>query len=320
MTEPPERIPSQTAPAEITDALLEHVEQSVIRAAREAGELVSSRFGGVLEVSSKGEKPGKDLVTDVDKASQELIAGIMAETCPGHMLLGEEDPPDEEPAAADWIWAVDPIDGTTNFVNASATHAVSVAALFRGDLMAAAMWIPWPNENGFHLMHARLGNGTWLEGSKMQVHAPGDSGAPQPGVLSAAPGWLRRMFNIRKPLVGKFGENRIGGSACYELFMVAKGSMQYSITGFAHTWDFAGGVLLVTEAGGKVMALGPKRRFEPFRGWDNGYANDPATYGRIRKWRGLLLCGAPATVDFIAVNLSMKRRGVLGRLRSLVGS
>ncbi|TDI89430.1 MAG: inositol monophosphatase, partial [Chloroflexi bacterium] len=80
------------------------MEQSVTRAAREAGKFVASRFEGVLEVSTKGGIPGKDLVTDVDEASQKLIAEIMAETCPSHMLLGEEDPPDEEPAAADWIW------------------------------------------------------------------------------------------------------------------------------------------------------------------------------------------------------------------------
>ncbi len=66
----------------IPDSELEHIEASVIRAAREAGALVASRFGGVLEISNKGDRPGKDIVTDVDKASQRLIAEIMAETCP----------------------------------------------------------------------------------------------------------------------------------------------------------------------------------------------------------------------------------------------
>lgn len=314
LTEPPAQIPSQAIPEEITNSELEHIEQSVIRAAREAGKFVASRLGGVLEVSSKGDKSGKDLVTDVDRASQKLIAEIMAETCPLHMLLGEEDPPDEEPAAADWIWAVDPVDGTTNFVNSSAVYAVSVAALFRGEPMATALWIPWPNNDRFLLMHARKGNGTWLNGSKIQVHPPSDSGAPRPGVLSATPGWLRRMFNVRDPLAGNFGETRIGGSTCYEQFMVAKGSMQFSITGFAHTWDFAAGILLVKEAGGKVMAVNSDRRFEEFEGWGQDYTNDPATYGRLRKWRGLLLFGAPATVDFIAANLSPRRSGIPGLL------
>ena len=122
-------------------------------------------------------------------------------------------------------WTLDPIDGTTNFVNSSTTHAVSVAALFRGESMAAAIWIPWPNEAGHLLIHARKGNGAWLNGSQMHVHPASDTGAPQAGVLAATPGWLRRMFNVGKPMIGNWGETRIGGSACFEQFMVAKGTM-----------------------------------------------------------------------------------------------
>jgi len=298
---------------------LEHIEESVIRAAREAGEFVASRFGGILEISNKGDKPGKDLVTDVDKASQQLIARIMEETCPDHMLLGEEDPPDEEPQAADWLWVVDPIDGTTNFVNSSPVHAVSVAAMYRGEPVAAAIWIPWPNETGNLLMHARKGHGTWVGDTQVHVHKSSDSGEPIAGVLSARPGWVRRMFNVQKPLDGHFGEIRVGGSACYEQFMVANGTMQYALTGFAMAWDFASAILLVKEAGGKTMALSSSPEFEDFDGWTAGYANDSATYGRIRKWRGLLLSGSPATVDFVARNLRPKRRGILGKLSSLFG-
>ncbi|MBT5627011.1 MAG: hypothetical protein HOJ22_01870 [Chloroflexi bacterium] len=304
----------------VTDTELEHIENSVIRAASEAGDFVASRFGGVLEISNKGDKPGKDLVTDVDKASQRLIAKIMEETCPDHMLLGEEDPPDEEPEAADWLWIVDPIDGTTNFVNSSPIHAVSVAALFRGEPVAAAIWIPWPNKEGHLLMHARKGHGTWVGDSQVHVHKSSDTGEPITGVLSARPGWIRRMFNVQEPLNGHFGEIRVGGSACYEQFMVANGTMQYALTGFAMAWDFAAAILLVKEAGGKVMAIGPNRESVEFNGWTNNYANDSATYGRIRKWGGLLLSGSPATVDFVAKNLRPKRRGLLGKLSSLVGS
>ena len=304
----------------IPDSELEHIEASVVRAAGEAGALVSSRFGGVLEITNKGDKPGKDLVTDVDKASQKLIADIMAETCPDHMLLGEENPPDEEPKAADWLWIVDPIDGTTNFVNSSLIFAVSVAALHCGVPVAAAMWIPWSNDDGYLLMHARRGNGAWIGDTKMSVSAPSESGMPVAGLHSAIPRWFRRAFDVQKPLIGNMGELRDGGSSCYEQFMVARGSMQYSITGFAFTWDFAAGTLLTREAGGKVLALDSNRRFTEFRGWGSDYANDSATYGRMRKWKGLVLSGAPETVDFIADNLRPKRASLFGKLKSLVGS
>ncbi|MCZ6540010.1 MAG: inositol monophosphatase [Chloroflexi bacterium] len=324
MTEPPAQAPLPPNSVDITDSELKHVEQSVIRATRAAGELVASRFEGILEISEKGDRPGKDLVTDVDKASQRLIAEIMAESCPSHMLLGEEDPPDEEPVAADWIWVVDPVDGTTNFINSSIVHAVSIAAIYRGVPMAAAMWIPWPNKNGFQLMHARAGNGTRMDGSdeRLRVHPASESGAPVAGVLSARPGWFLRMYDVREPLKANLGEKRIGGSSCYEQFMVAKGSMQYSITGRAFTWDFAAGTLLVKEAGGKVLATNSDRNFVEFAGWGQNYANDPATYGRLRKWTGLLLLGAPATVDFIAANLKPRRTGISGlvdRARAALG-
>jgi myo-inositol-1(or 4)-monophosphatase len=309
--------PQQSASAGFTEAELEHVEKSVVRAAMEAGEFVASRFGGVLEISNKGDKPGKDLVTDVDKASQRMIAEIMAETCPGHLLLGEEDPPAEEPDAADWLWVVDPIDGTTNFVNSSLIHAVSVAALYKGTPIAVAMRIPWSNDDGYLLMHARKGNGSWVDGSRVNVRPPSESGVPVAGAHAAAPRWIRRAFNILKPLQGNLGELRDGGSACYEQFMVARGSMQYAITGVAFTWDFAAGTLLTKEAGGKVMVLGPDRRFKEFNGWSDGYANDSATYGRIRKWKGLILSGAPATVDFVAANLEPKKFGFLSKLKSM---
>jgi myo-inositol-1(or 4)-monophosphatase len=302
----------------IPGADLEHVERSVIRAASEAGAFVASRFGGILEISQKGDKPGKDLVTDVDKASQRMIAEIMAETCPDHMLLGEEDPPDEEPEAADWLWIVDPIDGTTNFVNSSLIHAVSIAALYRGVPVAAAMWIPWSNEEGGLLMHARAGNGSWIGDTRMSVQTPSATGVPVAGSHASMPRWFRRVFNIAEPLMGNFGEIRDGGSACYEQFMVARGSMQYAITGFAYTWDFAAGSLLTKEAGGKVMTLDANRRFTEFHGWGEGYANDSATYGRIRKWMGLVLSGAPSTVDFIAANVSPKKRGILGKIKSML--
>ena len=310
---------TQTPQQAIPDSELEYVEKSVIRAATEAGAYVASRFGGVLEISNKGDKPGKDLVTDVDKKTQQLIAEIMAETCPDHVLLGEEDPPAEEPAAPDWLWVVDPIDGTTNFVNSSLIHAVSVAALYRGVPVAAAIWIPWSNDEQSLLMHARAGNGTWIGDTKMNVYSPNEKGVPVAGSHSSAPRWIRRAFDIQQPLQGNLGELRDGGSICYELFMIARGSMQFGISGFAYAWDFAAGTLLVEEAGGKVLSLNSDRRFTPFDAWGEDYANDSTTYGRIRKWKGLVLTGAPETVDFIAENLLPKRTGFLGKLRSLFG-
>ena len=301
----------------IADPELEHIEQCIVRAALEAGDLVKSRFGGILEVSSKGIRAGKDLVTDVDRASQNLIANIMMETCPGHMLLGEEDPPDDKPEASEWLWVVDPIDGTTNYVNSSNIYAISIAALYKGETVAAAIWIPWPNDNGFELMHARKGHGTWIGNSKLQVHPSSKTGVPITGVLASFPRWMPKAFNIKKPLMENPGEIRDGGSACYEQFMVAKGSMQYAITGFARSWDFAAGILLIKEAGGKVMCLNSHGQFSDFNGWMKNYETNSQTYAQLRKWKGLILSGTPRTVDFVAANLGSKQSHLLEKIKTL---
>lgn len=317
------RLTSASQPSTVSDENLELIEKSIVRAVEKAGQLVSSRFGTVLEISNKGERPGKDLVTDVDKASQKIIEAVMAEDFPEHMLLGEEDPPDEPPAVADWLWVVDPIDGTTNFVNSSPEHAISAAVLYRGEPVVAAIWVPWPNAEGNLLMRARKGNGTWINDQKISVHPGSDSGQPIAGVLSGIPGWLRRAFEIKDGLNGNLGETRIGGSACYHQFMVASGSMQFGITGFAHTWDFAASVLLVKEAGGKFYATESRSKFTPFDGWAANYANDAETYERLRKWRGLVLSGSPKTVEYVASHLEPRKPGVRASIqrgiKNLVG-
>ncbi|MEK9674951.1 MAG: inositol monophosphatase [Chloroflexota bacterium] len=301
---------SDSQSSTVSDANLELIERSVVRAVEKAGQLVSSRFGTVLEISNKGERPGKDLVTDVDKASQKIIEGVMEEDFPDHMLLGEEDPPDEPPAAADWLWVVDPIDGTTNFVNSSPEHAISAAVLYRGEPVVAAIWIPWPNSDGNLLMHARKGNGARIGDQKISVHPGSESGQPAAGVLSGIPGWLGRRFAFKDGLAGNLGETRIGGSACYQQFMVANGSMQYAITGVAHTWDFAAALLLVKEAGGEFRARNEHAIFKPFDGWSTDYANNSKTYERLRKWRGLILSGSPKTVDYVASHLEPRKPGI----------
>ena len=116
------------------------------------------------------------------------------------------------------------------------------------------------------------------------------------------------------------GEIRDGGSACYEKFMVAKGSMQYAITGVARTWDFAAGILLINEAGGKVMRLNSDGQFCNFYGWMENYKTDSETYMKLREWKGLVLSGPPRTVDFVAANLSSKEPSLFTKIKTLFNS
>ena len=146
-------------------------------------------------------------------------------------------------------------------------HAVSVAVLYRGAPVAAAVWVPWPSKSGFCLFHGYLNGGSWRDDEPMKVRPAGKNGAPVTGRLAGVPFGLSFQYQIGKPLRAAYGDPRSYGCASYEVCMVAAGMMQYSVTGPAKIWDFAAGSLLVSEAGGSVLALNDKGDWAPLTGW-----------------------------------------------------
>lgn len=291
---------------------LQAAEELAVRAALDAGRFISERFGGPMEVMQKAEREGVDIVTDVDKASQKLIVSMIEERFPDHQILGEEDPPEDEPPAKDFMWAIDPIDGTKNFVNGSTIHAVSVGLLHRGVPVVGAIWTPWPGEKGYALIHARSGNGTWLNNERVSVSEAMSNGVPVAGRLAAIPGSLRGSFDIRKPLQGNLGEVRMTGSTCYELMMVATGSMQYALNGYSHVWDYAAGLIIIKEAGG--ISLTPSGDgWRTISGWQELFATNVESSKRMRSWKGTVLSSTPATANFVSANLAPRRAGLLKR-------
>lgn len=304
----------QQSAAELPDDVtLQAAEQLAVRAVTAAGAFISERFGGPLEVMQKADRDGVDIVTDVDKASQNLIVSMIEERFPDHQILGEEDPPENEPPPEDFVWAIDPIDGTKNFVNGSTTHAVSVGLLYRGVSVAGAIWTPWPGEKGYALIHARSGNGTWMDGTRVRVNGAKGEGVPEAGRLAAVPGGLRVSFDIEKPLQGNLGELRMTGSTCYEMMMVATGSMQYALNGYSSVWDYAAGLVLVREAGGVSMTPGPNG-WREITGWQQFFTKEPDAFKQMRSWKGNILSSSHTTAKFVSTNLTPKRRpGLLRR-------
>lgn len=306
-----------------SDEQLERIEKGAIAAAREAGAYVSHRFGGRLDIEHKDD-PGKTLVTDADRESQALIAKFVQEQFPDHLVLGEEDPPEQDPPAPDFVWAVDPVDGTTNFANGLPIYAVSVAVLHRGRPVVAACWAPWTTEQGFALFHARLGGGAFLDDAPIHVKAPSDGRLPDRRRIALVPSGISFGYHIGKELRAHPGEARVTGSIVYELALVATGISQYAVTGHASIWDYAAATLLVREAGGKVLtplrdAQGRLHRsWVPLDTFVGTYANAPSTFRAMRDWRGPVIAGAPSVVDFVAANLRLRRRSWVRKLRRAV--
>ena len=295
-----------TSKNHISQSDLKFIKNVVVESVEKASIYVSSKFGKKLKISSKSGIAGRDLVSEADKNSQKIIEKVMSKKFPSHPLLGEEDPPNSDRKPGDWIWAVDPIDGTNNFVNNSQQYAISVSVLYKGAPIVGAIWIPWANskKNGI-IMESFKGGGTWIGNKKIII--PKTNTKPVNGRLSGLPHQLSN-FKLHKNIKNSLGEERVIGSTAYELFMVANGSLQFAISGFANVWDFAASIILIQEAEGKINCLNNNGIFSDFNGWIQPYCNKYETYNKLREWKGIFLAGNPEIVDYLSSHIEFNRK------------
>lgn len=225
---------------------LDKILADMVTAARDAGALTLSHFKRFrdLEIGVKG--PG-DFVSDADRESEQMIRKHLLTRYPGWSLTGEEFPP-VDGENQDYRFLVDPIDGTTNFLNGQ--HYTITIALRRGrETLCGLVYNPVSDE----MFTAVLSGGAYLNGERLQVSRSTDiammcvgTGLPTPN-LSLYPGAYARLDAIRAPI----GAVRIVGSAANSCAYVACGRLTgyFEETGFV---DTAAGLLMVTEAGGVV--------------------------------------------------------------------
>ena len=294
------------------DSTLAAIEDHAVRMARKAGQTLMGYFGSSLDIDFKDEA-ATDPVTNVDREVQgDLVRAIM-EAFPSHGIVGEEDEDPGEGLAPDYVWVLDPLDGTKNFMNGLPVFASSIGVLYRGAPVAGAVYIPWPGEPEGVVLHARRGGGAYAGDERIELS---DDPEPLPSRLTTLPESFRSAFRFGAPIQGRTGEVRTIGSIVYELAMVARGVVQYSFTGAPHLWDAAAGSVLVAGAGGLVMTGERRRSRLPlvpdsllwseldsfFPGWDEG-----VTLDRMRKWRGPMLCGSPRLTRYVARNMHPRR-------------
>ena len=108
------------------------------------------------------DKEQRDPVTDADKTTQEYLSQEITKKFPGHGILGEEGGGEEagdqeDVPSPDFLWVLDPLDGTTNFLNGLPVYASSIGVLYRGRPVAAALFLPWPKPSGGFVLHCHKG-------------------------------------------------------------------------------------------------------------------------------------------------------------------
>ncbi len=229
-----------------SEVQLEAVLADMVATARAAGALTMRHFAGFREMEI-GIKGPADFVSDADRESELLIRQMLGDRYPHWSFTGEEFPPVDK-ADQEYRWLVDPIDGTTNFINGM--HFTISIALRRGNItVAGALFNPVADE----MFTAIRGQGAFLNGTRLLVSAQADVGLFAVGTglpvsnLHSFAGYYPRLEMIRDPI----GCIRIVGSSANSCAYVACGRL----TGYfeeSGLIDWAAGVLLVEEAGGVV--------------------------------------------------------------------
>jgi myo-inositol-1(or 4)-monophosphatase len=218
-----------------------------IEAAREAGKFLKYSIGKVRTIETKkGEE--RNLVTEIDKTSEEKIISIIRRHYPHHAVLAEESGASESPAEYKWI--IDPLDGTTNFLHGVPIYCVTIAVERKGEVIAGVVYDP----NLEELFTAEKGSGAYLNGKRIRVSQVSDliqsllvTGFPY-DIAENPDSAVEHFVNF---LMEGQGIRRLG-SAALDLSYVAAGRLDGFWEVNLNPWDMAAGVLLVREAGGKV--------------------------------------------------------------------
>jgi myo-inositol-1(or 4)-monophosphatase len=267
---------------EVGDAELDAIERTAVELANLAAAEIVTTLGSLLSVRYKGDPQGemawRDPVSEVDRHVEVLIRARLAERFPDHDIIGEE--MDERPGRDhDFVWAIDPIDGTTNFVNGFPLFAASIGVLFRGRPVVGAVWCSTSHKLTAGVYHARDGGGLCFD------HAP---------VTHAAnPNVRRGLGGLSSSAAGSFvvapWDVRVTGSAAIECAFVAAGLLRAARFERPNLWDVAGGLVLVRSTGGEVWQRSgegwvPMQRFEM----------SPRETPDLRLWHRALIIGPAA--------------------------
>lgn len=220
-----------------------------IKAARTAGAIINraSLDLDLLKINTKGPN---DFVSEVDQAAEQAIIETILAAYPGHGILAEESGRSQGAKDSDYVWIIDPLDGTTNFLHGFPVYAVSIALAFRGQVQQAVVYDPTRND----LFYASKGRGAFLNDKRLRA-----SKRTRLSDALIGTGFPFRKGDNFKRYVQMFEEVmqscaglRRPGAAALDLCYVAAGYYDGFFETGLNPWDIAAGSLIITEAGGLI--------------------------------------------------------------------
>ncbi|MDF2724260.1 MAG: inositol monophosphatase, partial [Paenibacillus sp.] len=201
-----------------------------INTAAKAGEWIKMKLGAHASLALKTNS--HDLVTEVDKGSETMIRNLIKTHFPHHSILGEEGvapgaEASEQALAAmqdeEYLWIVDPVDGTTNFVHGFPFFSVSIALAHRGEVIVGVVYDP----NRDELFVAEKGKGAYVKGKPLVVSAERTLGESLVATGFPADSTFARPLNMKglEAVVPQVRNIRSSGSAALHLAYVAAGRL-----------------------------------------------------------------------------------------------
>ena len=286
---------------------LEAFERAALELGRAAGERALEAFRSSVALEFKGKKKDNP-VTALDRDVETYLRTELRARLPSHGLLGEEHA-DDIAADAQYVWVIDPIDGTMNFASGLPLFGISIGLLDHGAPVVGCIWVPVGPTLGPGVYHARAGCPARFDDQPIRVSRAED----ERGQIMGLPAGYLRAFRFRRS--GKdmprparaLPDPRSTGSATAEQVLIASGALRAGVFIRPSIWDVAAGVLIVGEAGGLVLTWSeghwtPFVRFEP--------AKPPRGKGdaALRHWGRPLLMGAPDAVERLTARMAWHPR------------
>ena len=220
-----------------------------VKAARAAGAVIN-RAALDLEVIKVGSKGPNDFVSEVDRRAEEVIIQILLDAYPGHGILAEESGREHGARDSEYVWIIDPLDGTTNFLHGFPVYAVSIALAHRGVVQQAVVYDPTRND----LFFSSKGRGAFLNDRRLRV-------SKRLRIADALIGTgfpfrkgdnFKRYVKMFEEVMQSCAGLRRPGAAALDLCYVAAGYYDGFFETGLNPWDVAAGSLIITEAGGLI--------------------------------------------------------------------
>ena len=246
-----------------------------IKAARAAGAIIN-RAALDVEAVRISQKQVNDFVTEVDHAAEQAIIETLLTAYPGHGILAEESGSEHGAKDSEFVWIIDPLDGTTNFIHGLPVYCVSIALAVKGKVEQAVIYDPSRND----LFTATKGRGAYMNDRRIRVSKR--TRMQECLISTGFPFRPGDDFNVYLRMMGEVMQRTAGlrrpGAAALDLAYVATGFTDAFFETGLQPWDVAAGSLLVTEAGGLV---GNFTGESDFLNQKECLAGSPRIYGQL---------------------------------------